>query len=482
MLGKHNANATTKSTKLWRENRWRQVEWRDVKFNVAVLDMDGRYQRGAASRQTPITVEDAKEDVVEDLFFATFYAALMSEDAIQKGFHWWDGHATKWLRRPSDDASKLAPDGVCSEKVIPGDTTPSPSSVKMINDNKRSQGGKFELDDIGKLIHYLAIIMDHYLQDRKEIGGSLYDGKYAQCFRLERSSDYRRWRLYCSPVMDCSERSGALLFMGFLLSDDACGWSERRVPAICGEFIASGSVGRVFKHREDDNQVVKVCRDAHTEYLHREADTLRQLSSMAIDCSRMVSVVKQEPSYLVLSPRYDPICPWPGGGLVNIASVTGLMLGPLKALHDGGFVHCDVRPDNIMKRRNDPAVWCLVDFGAVRKTDCGPLQYDHGTVSFASVRVLEALRDNTLLTMSAADDLESLVRVLYVLTFMKPEDVAKDILPLKMDISGMISFWQLRLANWTSLLTAARSGDHARLAICMNGVTMVSIPEEDTML
>jgi hypothetical protein len=431
----------------------------DIKFNSKAAG-------SSASRKVPVTVEDVNEAAVEDAFFRTFKNALLSADVVARGVHWFDGHSTHWLRRPSSDASLLAPDGVCFDRPVVG-MNPDARHIIGINDNKMSRNGKFSHDDRGKILNYLGIIMEHYQKDRHEIGASLFDGRYAQCFRLERSSHFRNWRLHCSTVMDCSVQADAQLFAGFLRSKSAFGWTEGDVPSECGLLLGVGSVGRVFMHSSHQGCVVKVARQGDNNYLRVERNNLLAIKDAGVDMRNMVHLSKHDsndPGFIVLAPVFDSVCPWPSKGRINLDSLADFVIGPIKALHRAGFVHCDLRPENIMRRRGGDNSLVMIDFGAARLQTTDVL-FEHGTLSFASSRVLTAFIKNDPLRITSADDLESLVYVTYAMLWMTPEEVASELLSLKGNLSDLERFWSSRVGNWEStLLAAARAGQHGELA------------------
>jgi len=86
----------------------------------------------------------------------------------------------------------------------------------------------------------------------------------------------------------------------------------------------------------------------------------------------------------------------------------------IRQVHAAGFVHRDIRRDNILKMAGAPGDAHLIDFGFAIKLADGDKPYE-GAVSTASQRVLEFMRDRAAKTtrfdFTPADDLVSLVKV-----------------------------------------------------------------------
>ena len=444
-----------------------------LKFNHVLTKGNGKntiYSAGAANQNTPKTYESASEELVENTFFCTF--SNLAAKAEAENVYWQDTHARKWLKRPHMDASLFAPDGVCFAVRPEGDL--DARYVIGINDNKASRDhGAFSNDDRGKLLRYLGIVMEHYQKDRISIGGSLYDGQYAQCFLLNRlpAFGHHVWKLECSTVMDCATQVGAQLFAGFLCSKRAMGWVLQDIPEYCGKFLGSGSIGYVFAHKTE-NAVVKISRTESIFWLVQERKALVLLNTLP----GIIHLSERDAggdSPLILTPLLQAICPWHRTPPIDLQQLARLIDGPVKALHEKfNYVHCDLRPENIMcypPGSDQEGCWVLIDFGSCRPSG-SPLMFEHGTLSFASSAVRKAYQEHVAVAITAADDLESLVYVAFVLTQMTPAAVASDIFSLKSDLAQLTQFWESNLGlrkRWHTLLCAARRGDHDGVAVLL---------------
>ena len=49
-----------------------------------------------------------------------------------------------------------------------------------------------------------------------------------------------------------------------------------------------------------------------------------------------------------------------------------MLIESVKAIHEAGFVHCDIKPDNIMERPNSCHRPILIDFGSAHPIEENP--------------------------------------------------------------------------------------------------------------
>lgn len=98
-----------------------------------------------------------------------------------------------------------------------------------------------------------------------------------------------------------------------------------------------------------------------------------------------------------------------------IAKIAIRLISILKSVHTAGYIHRDIKPDNILLSRENPKKFdalMLVDFGiATEVTEtCMPTKMFVGTLQFQSIAA------HNKLSQSPKDDLESLV---YTLVYLK---------------------------------------------------------------
>jgi serine/threonine protein kinase len=208
--------------------------------------------------------------------------------------------------------------------------------------------------------------------------------------------------------------------------------------------------------------------------LQHERKNLLVIAERKVDAAGMVQLSALDsgsPTQLVLEPLLLPVCPWPARGRVDLEKLALLAEGPLKNLHDAGFVHCDLRPENIMRcdDKGESSDWVLVDFGAARSSSADDL-FEHGTVSFASENVRSAYFSKSPIKIQPKDDLESLVLVAYTMMWMQPDQLASTLYVLK---ASLRDFWDQSvcgLRHWKDLLLCARRGDHQAVAASLRSL------------
>jgi hypothetical protein len=437
----------------------------NVKFNdVKVIDVkpnDGatakakQFVAGNATRACVFTQKATKrnkvsEDNVQNAWLPSFQHII--EGAKKNDIHWVDGHATKWLKRPTDDdENATAPDAIAHARAVAG--KPDAALVVGVHDNKCSRGGDFTNDDRGKLFQYCLVLLQFYQPSRIFIGASLFDGCFAQCFKVCR--DGIKYTSEATRVLDLRVAADARLYAGFMTSSRAMGWNLGEIAPCADEYLGRGATSVVFAHRDNAEYVVKVPLAEQSHLLERERALLLYIGIIS---SRLVQIVEaecKEKEWLVLTPRFSRLPISAPFDITLFCSLIDDVSSPLRALHTAGFTYCDLRPDNIMTTADGKEL-ALVDVGAVRKTGVAGV-FDHGTVSFASNRVLEAWasKDQSFV-FGPADDLVSLVRCVLVFDSMA-ESFQTRIRELGRDANKILSFWREkeRLYAWSELMMKA---------------------------
>jgi len=133
---------------------------------------------------------------------------------------------------------------------------------------------------------------------------------------------------------------------------------------------------------------------------------------------------------------------------------------PLRVLHSAGYVHCDIRPANVMRIPGSDRL-ALVDLGAARAASDAMTCYAHGTLVFASPKLRGAFFNGTLVQRTIMDDLISLAYCVIVSMFSM-FDAASQVLHVDSNID---SFWQQfndRLFA-CQLLKIAESGNYTAM-------------------
>jgi hypothetical protein len=335
--------------------------------------------------------------------------------AAMAGVHWWDGSACKWLIRPGGET--FAPDGVAvADHALIGGQHPVPQLVLALHDNKKPVKGKFSNEDKGRLFRYCVIILTHYQSTRAFMPCSLFDGQYAQCFRVHRTNSQPMFQVDYTRMFDLKKKEDQLLYAGFLSDRLAMSYHLERLHPFAGTCIGTGATSLVFEHTTNADAVIKIPHCIHSELLVRERFVYLQLREMGVQSIGLPQLcdADSEDRCLVLQPKFQCL-----QGPIDVSRLCSLInadAAPLRILHTHGCVHCDVRPPNIMGT-SDLVQLALVDLGAARfKSEAASL-FDHGTVVFASKRVRTAHFSSQPIVVEPCDDLVSLVQCATVFMF-----------------------------------------------------------------
>jgi hypothetical protein len=456
----------------------------NIKFNKVTKQGEDQkswtYSQGKATQSTFYTQDntdcDAKkqvlpEDPVQKAWLPSFDNVIIK--AKENNVFWVDSHARHWLGRPDEERNnKRAPDGVACATVVQGNSDPDPAKVIGFFDCKCHREGKFTDDDKGKLFQYCILILEFYQPMRTFIGASLFDGKYAQCFQVFHEGI--EFHVKASRVLDLSDMSDARLYAGFYTSPEAMGWNLSGIlPETVGNKLGWGATSVVFADSEHDDRVYKVFIDTA---LHTSEE--RNVLSL-FQCDHIVQLHEADScdnGYLTLTPKFDRLSVRFPFNATILCTLIESKDSPLRVIHDGGYVFCDLRPDNIMVADDDKLA--LVDLGAVRhKDDASP--YTHGTLSFASDRVLDAYQNQDSIKVTPADDLVSLVRCFIVFDQL-PDSFKARIDELGRNVDNIKTFWQhaQQCKLWIDhLLAAARSVNYHLLIKLMKQRELAGIPE-----
>jgi hypothetical protein len=471
---------------------------KDMKFNLVKVEevksdkgkaKTKRFTSGDARSlemftQARTVKDDKKIDVSEDCVQAAWLPShrKIFEVAAVEGVHWRDLHDRNWLSFPGLEKNAEAPDGVAEERSSTG--TPDPRTVRAFVDNKRSRRGEFSDDDRGKLFRYCTIVLEHYQPFRHFMGAALFDGQFAQCFRVIRGDN--KFLVEDGRVLNLSKQGDAQLYAGFLCSRNAQGCNIVHVAgAELGSVLGGGGTGIVYKLKQFDNGVVKVPFDHTVDIVHHERTVYLALAAKQVfspGLSRLMPGTEdsKEP-WLILQGYFSRLIVEAPFDITKLCSLIDREDAPLRALHTGGFLHCDVRPDNILCILDDVDRLALVDLGASRLCD-NNAPFRHGGISFASDRVLNAFKNKTEdFKFCIADDLISLVRCVFV--FDQKADSYKDVIwGLGRDPDKLVEFWQTafspnRYPKGEAMMKAASEGNYDDLCKAITRAFLSTVSE-----
>jgi tetratricopeptide (TPR) repeat protein len=218
------------------------------------------------------------------------------------------------------------------------------------------------------------------------------------------------------------------------LAGDALLWSAQ-APAIpgyeLGEALGSGGFAEVWAATGNDGQpvAIKVARArtaAARARLAAELDALMSIGAPAVPKVYDADVDAKTP-YLVLERIHNPplsealtqpAAMWP---TLRVRYVAGAIVRALVAVHEAGFVHCDLKPENIFVDEGT-GQGQLVDFGLARAGD------DSAAIASAIAGTPEYMSPEQLRgwAVDATADIYGFGVVLYELLCGRPPFVAAE--------------------------------------------------------
>ena len=365
----------------------------------------------------------------------------MHADATANGIHWWDGHGTFWLKQPQDDDSnRKAPDGVAvADRAVIG--RPDPYLVLALSDNKRSRNGNFTNDDKGSLFAYCVTLLQFYQTSRHCMPCSLFDGRYAQCFLVSRSELSKTpYIAKFTRVFDLSSKEDMLFYGGFLSHRDSMWYNLSALHTHVRDCIGYGASGLVFSHIGDPCCIIKIPYVSSVELVEYERSVYKTLTaSPGLCCIHPEDDDRN--GCLLLRHKFERLSISFGFDVTILCSLIDREDAPLRALHAQGWVHCDIRPENMMQIPGLLRL-ALVDLGAARRFPTAPQPFVHGTLHFASDRVQEAYFSKKPITIEPVDDLISLARCVLLLQ-ISASSFRDNIHELGQDQEKIILFWKV---------------------------------------
>ena len=323
--------------------------------------------------------------------------------------------------------------------------------VVVIGDLKRCMRHAFTNKAKGELIGMVEALL---AVQWKTIGINAYltDGNWIQFFRVNRDCDpasIQGFKYIEGPLHQLGSEIGQRWFWGLMTTPVSdLGWELPRlrfndIPLTVERFLGSGRTAMVYhctypdpataanddvaagagvagagagaraRHRRRLDVVVKVC--STEEEVDAECRVLRLLNDAGVPGVQRLAGVTECGKGIVTTPLAEPLANRRGLGDVLQGVVT-----TLEAIHALNLVHRDVSKANILVTPEGESL--LVDVGGAVPPNV-PVPY-HGTLEYAAPHIMErfpkAAAAGTVpgdIAPRESDDLQSLLRVAYVLVF-----------------------------------------------------------------
>ncbi len=121
----------------------------------------------------------------------------------------------------------------------------------------------------------------------------------------------------------------------------------------------------------------------------------------------------------------------------------------MELLHTCGLVHRDISPNNLVSVNGNLVV---IDYCSLSKRDISSVF--HGTAYYASMNVLQQLKNSVFVDYHPSDDLVSLVRTCYYFLVNNQSLFIHDLVETEQNPQKLIRFWSDRLGlKETSMMT-----------------------------
>jgi hypothetical protein len=378
------------------------------------------------------------EKCVQAASMPTFHRVF--DLAAKQGVYTFDGHVCSWLGQQNcPHANLLKPDSV-GVFVRPVAGKPDPSLVAFLGENKDSCGGKFTDTDVGTLLKYPQIVLKYYQPERPYIPCYIWDGRYAQCYKVEKAvsgfvADFTR-------VFDLSEKDDARQFAGFFIDAKAMAFNLVGAHTVADIEIGHGATGRVYSHLTDPECVIKIPFQNMFPIITNERRIYNAINAHASPgLAHLHHDDDPAKERLMLTPRFDKLDFFENFHVSALATLIDKPDAPLRALHEVA-VAVDIRPENIMKIKDSDRL-AFVDLGAARLLNDQASPYNHGNVIFASDRLRAAFGTEKDVSIGIVDDLVALARCAIMLHgFRSKVGYHAKIMDLTRNRANIPKFWE----------------------------------------
>ena len=285
----------------------------------------------------------------------------------------------------------------------------------------------------------------------------------SQVFRVERRS-HIEFEFECSPCLALDEVGLCELTAVLCCSPEMLGWrtieliqaGELSAVPVHGEScLGQGLTSEVYSFpahvRQYSDAVAKRYRANYDGVLRHERSILAKLVNIP---GTPKIVAKSREDVLIMRPLGDPVQRASAGSNYLTRRHIVELVDIIRASHGRGIVHRDVRLSNmLLSGKKSDRKMLLIDWGFA--VDLGsPEPVDDfimkgGTLTTASPRILEHYMDQRIPPPLKCDDLQALVRTMYLYRYSAADKQMKAICPgsnYHIDIARKVEqFWSVAL-------------------------------------
>ena len=350
----------------------------------------------------------------------------------------------KWLKLDDSVSPGVEPDFSTVEHTDanvplvtnPDEGTKTPSSKYEVSTAFVQKKGFTEVDQVEAIDYGERLLC---VQRNRQIAYTALfhcsgSGKMIRWFMVEkRASSY--FVTVSRPASLCPGQAGQRQLLKVLsMTSSELGLTVPTVETnygsqILGRLLGEGAFSSVFAvfHNEEE-KAIKVVRTGFSFMATQEAGCLQALNDAAV--ANIPRCDQVSPRALLFDEILFPI------SLMSTSKVSQL-IDCLEQAHTAGYVHRDVRPENIMQDRSGNPM--LIDWGCAVQDDQGEKGFA-GTFRYASQEVLEAALSETRRRPMPKDDLHSLLRS--TLSMRNPDTIQGPLASLEQgDFAGALEFW-----------------------------------------
>ena len=390
-----------------------------------------------------------------------------ASDACNNGLKVFDTRQHEYLHLCRADISFASND--CSSVHV--------GNVVLIMKIKAGSKSFFTNGEMGAMCFALKAVLDE--NPRRALIYGVYLCANIFCvLRAERDDD--RLVYAHSNLIDTDVKGLESLFGLLKLGAPALGWNMPELPPVRSMektclaecILGSGLTSEVYAYPEKSgcgDLVAKCFRSNFQTILDHERKILETLRTV----EGVPRVVHEEGLMLVLSPRASEVSVEPMRLHYLKRKHIEQLVKILESAHGLNIVHRDIRLANIMfvTDSNDSTI-LISDWGFAMNTENyiyeSHIVASYGTLTTACPRILEALSQSQLVVPRPADDLQALVRTLYMYRYEAGRRKVQTIQRLASSdvVYKLQEFWNQALAEepWKTFDNLAKQCNYTELS------------------